>query len=907
MKKRILSGLLTSLLLFSLLPVSAFAAERGSSSFTFVPGLIPEESDFDYTMGLEPGDMPDYEVLPQKYDTRGGVGTYKAYQTAVKNQGSNGTCWTFGTYAAVEANAKKNDLGDLDFSEMHMAYATSNRKGNYRYGWNRTPGGNGAGGNRLYAAAYLMRSSSGFSGAVMESDDPYSTKSFGDRDLDVTKSKKISYQVQNIQFLTDYGSVADADGIYNIKSAIMSYGGVGASMFYTGDTIVGTQDETYFNKANNAYYYDRTRDTSGKVAKEGGTNHLVEIAGWDDNYPKTNFNASCQPDKDGAWLVKNSWGDDWGDQGYFWISYEDTNFPIAAFCIDGVKAIDPNETVYETDYKATGAGVGYAKEYTAYFAKVFTPNSNETLTSVRVMVNQASDISIDCVAYDTLMGNSYKFTARGSKAVWYPGWYTIDLAPEKQVNLTANSKFAVVVKLKTNSEGVYIAHDSSQALQSGINQALIPAHSDGTGWKEATGVATNGNICSYNFCIKAVTVPGTEKSGKTALTDALVTLNQDLYTYDGTAKKPVIQVNGKAVTDGADFTIEYRDNIDVETNTIKPSVTITATEGNTAYTGSITKNFTIDKARTTEIDKDGNKSVTVEKFDGSSVTKLDQRDGLAATVTTDTGGRVTVDVRLSEEAVVAARETHEPITLSIPAMTAAADWETAPVVTVKTGSKNPVKVVIPVADPTPGTVAVIVDEFILEVIKTSVPTEKGLVVSLSDGASVKIVDNRKAFADVPEWAADAVDFCFARALFSGTGKDTFSPDANMTKAMLVTVLARLDDVRTRGGTTWYERSMRWAVANGISDDSNPNGDVSREQLATMLWRYSGSPVPGGSLDGFTDAGLVSDSAWDAMRWAVENEIISDFGRGQLNPQGSVTRAQAAQILKDFIQKVLGRV
>lgn len=897
MKKRMMNGLLTVLLLLSLLPISAFAAESGGGKF--VPGLVPEESEFNF---VSPDGIFDLPILPKKYDTRGGEGANAAYQTSVKDQGSNGTCWAFGTYAAVEANARRNQLGELDFSEMHMAFATSYHDVDGKYGWGRTPGGNGAGGNRLYSSAYLMRSSSGVSGAVMEVDDPYDTAPFRSRKQGATESKESRYQVQNIQYLTNYGGVAESDGIYAIKSAIMDYGGVGASMFYTGDTIVGTQDETYFNKANNAYYYDRTRDTSKGAAKEGSTNHLVEIAGWDDKYPKTNFNADCQPGKDGAWLVKNSWGDDWGDHGYFWISYEDTNFPIAAFCIDGVKAIDPNETVYETDYKATGSGVGYPKEYTASFAKVFTANSNETLTSVRVMVNQPAEISVDCVAYDTLMGNSYKFDAKGHETVMFPGWYTIDLAPGKQVNLSANSKFAVVVKLKTDTEGVYLCHDSSQTLPSGVNQALIPVYEDGTGWQEATCVATNGKLRSYNFCIKAVTVPTAAESGKTALTDSLVKLSQDLYTYDGTAKKPVVKINGKAVTDGAGFTIEYQDNTDVETNTTKPSVTITATKDNSTYTGSITKNFTIDKARTTEIDKDGNQSVTVEKFDGSSVTKLGQKDGSAATVTTDARGMVAADVRLSEEAVAAAREYHAPIALSIPAVTAATDLETAPVVTVKTGSKEPVKVVIPVTKATPGTVAAVVDEYRDEIVRTSVPAENGLVVSLPDGAEVKIMDNSKTFTDVPQWAADAVDFCSARELFSGTGKNIFSPNTNMTHAMLVTVLARLDDEYARGSATWYERSMSWAVNNGISDGTSPNGDISREQMAVMLWRYSGSPAPGGSLDDFTDASSVSIHARDAMAWAVENKIISGFRNDQLEPQSSVTRAQAAQILKSFIQK-----
>ena len=123
----------------------------------------------------------------------------------------------------------------------------------------------------------------------------------------------------------------------------------------------------------------------------------------------------------------------------------------------------------------------------------------------------------------------------------------------------------------------------------------------------------------------------------------------------------------------------------------------------------------------------------------------------------------------------------------------------------------------------------------------------------------------------------------------------------MTRAMMMTVLARFDGEDTAGGATWYEKGMDWAVSNSVSDGSDPNGNVSREQLAVMLWRYAGSPAPSGSLESFSDAGSVSAYARDAMRWAVENGVINGFGNGQLGPQGQATRAQVAQVLKNFIE------
>ena len=304
----------------------------------------------------------------------------------------------------------------------------------------------------------------------------------------------------------------------------------------------------------------------------------------------------------------------------------------------------------------------------------------------------------------------------------------------------------------------------------------------------------------------------------------------------------------------------------------------------------------------TETDKAGNKTETVKKPDGSSVTKVAQKDGTAATVTTDIEGKVEAEVKLPEKAVAAAQEKKEAIALPIPGIQATRSAEAAPMVTVKTGSKDEVKVEIPVSNVTPGTVAVIVKaNGTEEVVKTSVPTESGLAVSLPDGATVKLVDKDRTFDDVPagNWAADAVRFGTARELFAGTSETAFSPNAPMTRAMLMTVLARLDGADTTGGDTWYEKGVDWAVASGVSDGSNPNGNITREQLAVMLWRYSGSPAPGGTLDKFPDAGSVSGYAQDALRWAVENGIISGYGNGQLAPNNQATRAEVASIIMRY--------
>ena len=116
------------------------------------------------------------------------------------------------------------------------------------------------------------------------------------------------------------------------------------------------------------------------------------------------------------------------------------------------------------------------------------------------------------------------------------------------------------------------------------------------------------------------------------------------------------------------------------------------------------------------------------------------------------------------------------------------------------------------------------------------------------------------------------------------------------------ILARVDG-ETVTGTNWLETARTWAMANGVSDGENANGYVTREQLATMLWRYAGEPDSDYSLSAFTDAGSVSDYAETAMAWAVEHGIITGVTDTTIEPQGTATRAQCAAMLMRFIESV----
>lgn len=162
------------------------------------------------------------------------------------------------------------------------------------------------------------------------------------------------------------------------------------------------------------------------------------------------------------------------------------------------------------------------------------------------------------------------------------------------------------------------------------------------------------------------------------------------------------------------------------------------------------------------------------------------------------------------------------------------------------------------------------------------------------------------FTDVSanNWFYDGVKYAYENGLMNGTSSTAFSPNANTTRGMIVTILARVEGVNTNG-TPWYAAGQKWAMDNGISDGTNMPGVITREQLATILYRYAkqkGYDVSrSAALTAFSDADKVSGYAAEAMQWAVAEGLLQG-SNGKLNPQGSATRAQVATILMRFMQK-----
>ena len=298
----------------------------------------------------------------------------------------------------------------------------------------------------------------------------------------------------------------------------------------------------------------------------------------------------------------------------------------------------------------------------------------------------------------------------------------------------------------------------------------------------------------------------------------------------------------------------------------------------------------------TETKKDGSVSKTETKKDGSSVTETKAADGSTGTVKTDKNGQITAETTLSNKAIEDAKKNGEAVKAPVEVQ-ATKNSSTAPVVKVELPQNSgETKVEIPVSNVKPGTVAVLVHpDGTEEILKDSIPTEDGIQLTVNGGATVKIVDNSKDFADTRNhWAKDAIDFVSARGLVNGMSATIYAPNNSTTRAQLWTILARQNDADLTGGNTWFENAQNWAKTKGVSDGANPNAAINRAQMVTMLWRAVGQPAAGGAAT-FTD---VSADAYyaQAVAWAIENGITTGVGNGKFDPNATCTRAQIAAFL-----------
>jgi len=213
----------------------------------------------------------------------------------------------------------------------------------------------------------------------------------------------------------------------------------------------------------------------------------------------------------------------------------------------------------------------------------------------------------------------------------------------------------------------------------------------------------------------------------------------------------------------------------------------------------------------------------------------------------------------------------------------------------------------------------------LEKIQCKYDKETGLATFATNHLSYYIVgyDKSVSFIDVNEndWFYESVMYVVQKGLFAGTSETVFSPNTSMTRAMLVTVLHRLDTTPASTAlnkfvdikdSDWYLQAVKWStekdIVKGITEtEFKPNNNVTREQLAVMLYRYAN--IKGlnieikGNIETFVDKQNVSIWAVDALKWSVGNKLITGKENSTLDPQGNATRAEVATILKRFVENI----
>ncbi len=352
-------------------------------------------------------------------------------------------------------------------------------------------------------------------------------------------------------------------------------------------------------------------------------------------------------------------------------------------------------------------------------------------------------------------------------------------------------------------------------------------------------------------------------------------------------------VNGGGGTGGAGGGSSSAGSTTKTETTINPDESTTKTE--TKPDGTMVETTT---------GKDGSTSKTTTKKDGSSVTESKTADGTTGTVKTDKDGKTEAETKISNKAVEDAKKSSEAVKVPTE-VKAGEDSNSAPTVKVELPKNaGETKIEIPVSDVNSGTVAVIVHEDgTEEIVKNSKPTEDGVQLTVDGNTVVKIIDNSKDFIDTRNhWSRDEVNFVASRDIFNGVGNNLFGVSQPMTRGMVNTVLARLAGIDTtpKNGQKWYEVGTEWAKSKGITDGTTPEASVTREQLATLLYRFYGSPTISGTLR-FADAGTVNAYAQDALLWATQNGIMNGVGNNCVAPSADAQRAQVAAMMARYLK------
>ena len=460
------------------------------------------------------------DVLNDNYSYIDGTEITKAaaypstYKTAnlpdVRDQGSYGVCWAFSTISLIETNLIKKNLvsNDIDLSELHLVNYTYNcvndPLGGLEGDINKFDTSYGSvmqyGGNVEMAANSLLD----WEGAVNEDVVPYTTeyvRQVENNQLD--DSLAYGKDVAHVQNFYRVNTTSKED----VKKAVMDYGAVSISYWSDQSSDWSTQ---YYNSLTAAYY-----------CPEGyTTNHAVNIVGWDDDYSSDNF--ATKPEGNGAWIVRNSWGSEYGKDGYFYLSYYDKSIYSVGYTLEAELSDNYNNN-YQYDGAMLYGYMGYtgSNKYSNIFEAKANLGGSENIKAVSFMTGSSTNLNYTVSVYTNLSDDtnpeSGTLAAQKSGVTTYDGMYTVVL--DSSVNINEGKKFSVVVEVNSNSgKTAYLAYERS--MQSGkagywctasvkANQSFI--NSPYNGWNDFSNKSYGGNFIIKAFTDNETTTVDVEK------------------------------------------------------------------------------------------------------------------------------------------------------------------------------------------------------------------------------------------------------------------------------------------------------------------------------------------------------------------------------------------------------------
>jgi C1A family cysteine protease len=454
-RRRILgASLVLAVALASLLALSG-----GLPAATGVPAVaIPTGEPPAIVIGGGAPDAAPWEgagPFPAAFDLRDA-----GWLTGVRSQDNYSTCWIMAAMGSLESSVLRREGLPLDFSENNLANHMASRLDF-----------EGMAPSEL-ALAYFAR----WEGPVRDSADRYPRPGKSPPYLRAVR------HVQEALFLpARQGPLDNAPA----KWAIMTYGGLDAAL----DFRVQEEHESWDDSSH--AYYNATR---------GEPNHHVLVVGWDDGYPASRFLAGSRPPGDGAFLIKNSWGADFGDEGYAWVSYYDATVGDALVAFSGVEAAGDYDAIYQYDALGRSAWLGAGAGDVAWFANRFIAAGTGTVAAVSF--------------YAPVSGTAYELRVAGRLAeiaaapaatagtITVPGYHTVRL--ERPATVRVGAAFVVAVRVVTPGWGKPVPVEAPSRLiapRARAGQSFISA--DGSAWSDLTTLRALPGLSRANVCLKA--------------------------------------------------------------------------------------------------------------------------------------------------------------------------------------------------------------------------------------------------------------------------------------------------------------------------------------------------------------------------------------------------------------------